>query len=150
MAYGFSQVDNVFMMASYFAATVYLHCPYTWLWTPAMKRPAVATQEASHDLPASSHRKKRRDSTPISKEEDVLDDATAAAAATATSPPEQQRRRYNSEFWGRAWTTEPGKKDSKMQRKTLPKVRRQGHNFACSCPSRHLFPHASSIPSLST
>ena len=89
------------MMASYFAATVYLHCPYTWLYTPVVKRPAVATQEASDELSAGAHCKKLRDSTPISKEESALDD-TAAAAAAAASPPEQQRRRYNSEFWYRA------------------------------------------------
>ena len=105
--YGWSQAGTMFIMSSYFAATVYLHCSSTTLWTGATKRLEVSEQEASTDLLGGSHHKKRRVSTLVRKQGHqggAVDGTATVVAATVDSPPGRQSRRYNLDFWGRAWT----------------------------------------------
>ena len=78
VVYGCSQAGSVFTMSSYFAATVYLQCPWTWLWTPAVKRPAAAHDQLASSTPAASRRRSNR-SIPT------------------------RSRRYEQNFWGLAW-----------------------------------------------
>ena len=78
LVYGYPQVGSVFTMSSYFAATVYLQCPWTWLWTPAMKRPAAMHDQLVSSPPAASRRRSK------------------SSASTRST-------RFDQNYWGLEW-----------------------------------------------
>ena len=108
LVYGLSHLDNVFRMSFYFASTLYLHCPYTWLWIPAMKRLAAAKQHTTNDVSPESRGKRRRDLSPTRGTLCIYDGTasklSAAVASTIALLPLQQNRHYDADFWGCVWT----------------------------------------------
>ena len=67
-----------------------------------MSRQCDTNHQTDNESSAESHRKRHRDSPPVNENVSTLDGAAVDVTLS------QQSQRYNSDFWGRAWTTRIG------------------------------------------